>query len=203
MGRLVISAAVGLAVGLLTPGSAAWTMQALVGWSGMSAALLVQSWIILASSDAETTRRRAADEDPGRATVSVIAVLSCLFSLVAATLVFRQVRGEPGPSPWLGLALLSVALSWLLNHTEYTFRYAHLYYRGAARGGLAFPCTDEPKDLDFAYYAFTIGMCFQVSDVSITRSEIRVTSLVHALISFVFNTTILALTVNVILQLLE
>ena len=202
VGQLLLSSAIGLGAVLLTPGSTAWTLRALVGWSGMSTALLVQSWIILARSNAKTTQLRASDQDPGRTAAFVIAVLSSLFSLFAATLVLRQVREQLNPSPWLAVALLSVALSWLLTHTMYTFRYAHLYYRGAARGGLAFPGTDQPKDLDFAYYAFTIGMCFQVSDVQITSSEIRGPSLVHALISFVFNTTILAVTVTVISQLL-
>jgi uncharacterized membrane protein len=202
VGRLLLSSAVGLGAVLLTPGSAAWTLRAVVGWSGMSTALLVQSWIILARSNAKTTQLRASDEDPGGTAAFVIAVLSSLFSLFAAALVLHQVRGQPDPSPWLAVALLSVALSWLLTHTMYTFRYAHLYYRGGAKGGLAFPGTDQPNDLDFAYYAFTIGMCFQVSDVQITSSKIRGPSLAHALISFVFNTTILALTVNVISQLL-
>lgn len=66
-----------------------------------------------------------------------------------------------------------------------------------------FPGTERPDDLDFAYYAFTIGMCFQVSDVQISSREIRRATLIHALISFVFNTTILALTVNIGTQLLN
>jgi uncharacterized membrane protein len=97
---------------------------------------------------------------------------------------------------------LAVALSWVLTHTAYTFRYAHLYYRGAVNGGLVFPGTERPSDVDFAYFAFTLGMCFQVSDVQITSSEIRSACLIHSLISFVFNTTILAVALNVVSRLL-
>jgi uncharacterized membrane protein len=80
----------------------------------------------------------------------------------------------------------------------YTLRYAHLYYRdGREReGGLAFPGGQHPAYLDFAYYAFTIGMCFQVSDVTITSPALRRTTLFHAVLSFVYNTVILAIALN-------
>jgi uncharacterized membrane protein len=175
----------------------------MVGWDVTAASLLIQSWAILARSNATTTEQRASDEDPGGAAVFVIALLSSLFSLFAATLVLREARGHAGGNPWLALALLSVVLSWLVTHTEYVFRYAHLYYRGVKNGGLAFPGTERPDDLDFAYYAFTLGMCFQVSDVQITAGNIRRATLIHALISFVFNTMILALALNVVSQLLN
>jgi len=83
-------------------------------------------------------------------------------------------------------------------------RYAHLYYRGdrEGTGGLEFPGKREPDDLDFAYFAFTIGMCYQTSDVTISSYAIRRTVLVHAIISFAYNTAILALALNLIFGLL-
>ncbi len=199
----MLSTFVGCGAVLIMPSSAAWTVRAMVGWDAMAATWLLQSWAILARSNAERTERRANDEDPGGAAVFLLAVLSSLFSLFAATLVLREVRGHAGGELWLALALLSVALSWALTHTVYAFRYAHLYYRGKVNGGLVFPGTERPDDLDFAYYAFTLGMCFQVSDVQITASKIRRSSLLHALISFLFNTTILALALNLVSQLLD
>jgi uncharacterized membrane protein len=164
-GRLVIALAVGALAMLATPGSPAWQLRSMVGWDATALALLGQSWQILLRSDARTTELRAGDEDPGGFAVFVIAVLSSLFSLFAATLVLRLMRGESCANFWVVLALVSVALSWLVTHTAYTFRYAHLYYTGKINGGLAFPGGETPCDMDFAYYAFTLGMCFQVSDV--------------------------------------
>lgn len=175
----------------------------MVGWDALALTLLGLSWSLIYKSDARATELRAADEDPGRFAVFVIAVLSSLVSLLAATLVLRMTRGQSGAAFWMALALLSVALSWLVTHTAYTLRYAHLYYRGEQNGGLSFPGTDAPTDLDFAYYAFTLGMCFQVSDVQVSSSVIRRATLGHALISFVFNTTIVALSLNVMAQLLS
>ena len=186
---------------LLTPGAPPWPLRAVVGWVAAALTMLGSSWQILFQSDARTTELRAADEDPGRVTVFVIAVLSSLFSLFAATMVLRLMGGESSGTFWITLALISVALSWLVTHTEYTFRYAHLYYAGGG-GGLSFPKTEKPCDMDFAYYSFTVGMCFQVSDVSVTAPNIRRVTLGHALVSFLFNTTILALSLNVAFHLL-
>jgi len=156
----------------------------------------------LLRSDARTTELRAGDQDPGSVAVFALAVTSSLFSLFAATLVLRMMRGQNCGSFWVVLSLVSVALSWVLTHTAYAFRYAHLFYTGEVNGGLLFPGTSTPCDMDFAYYSLTLGMCFQVSDVQIIDPEIRRTTLGHALISFVFNTTIVALSLNVMFQFL-
>ena len=126
-----------------------------------------------------------------------------MLSLFAATAVLRMMHGQSCGNFWVVLALVSVALSWTVTHTAYTFRYAHLFYTGDVNGGLDFPGTQTPCDLDFAYYSFTIGMAFQVSDVSITATDIRRATFGHALVSFVFNTTIVALSLNVMFQLLS
>jgi uncharacterized membrane protein len=122
-----------------------------------------------------------------------LVLASCVFSLFAAVYVLRHVDGS---HLWTVLTLLSVVLAWVLTHTVYTLRYAHLYYRGSRNGGLEFPGAHPPADIDFAYFAFTIGICFQTSDVAISSSIIRRTVLLHALVAFVYNTTILALALN-------
>jgi uncharacterized membrane protein len=198
----VLSAAVGALAMLLTPSAPPWPLRAMVGWVAAAIIMLGSSWQILSRSDARTTELRAGDEDPGRFAVFVIAVLSSLFSLFAATMVLRLMQGERGGVFWVVLALVSVALSWFVTHTEYTFRYAHLYYAHEGGGGLSFPETAKPCDMDFAYYSFTVGMCFQVSDVAVTAPNIRRVTLGHALISFLFNTTILAVALNVMFRLL-
>lgn len=202
-GRFALSVALGIGALCLVPRSEAWQLRAMVGWDVMALTLLALSWKILLGSDARTTELRAGDEDPGGFAVFVVAVLSSLFSLFAATLVLRLMHGQTCSNLWVVLALVSVALSWVVTHTAYTFRYAHLYYTGSTNGGLDFPGGETPCDMDFAYYAFTVGMCFQVSDVQVSASNIRRATLGHALLSFVFNTTIVALALNVMFQLLS
>jgi uncharacterized membrane protein len=202
-GRFFLSLIVGAVAVLATPGGTPWTLRAMVGWDATAFTLLGQSWHILRSSDPRTTELRAGDQDPGGRAVFVIAVLSSLFSLFAATMVLRMMRGQSCGNFWVVLALVSVALSWVVTHTAYTFRYAHLFYTGTQNGGLEFPGNQTPCDMDFAYYAFTLGMCFQVSDVQCSDSGIRRATLGHALVSFVFNTTIVALSLNVMFQLLS
>jgi uncharacterized membrane protein len=93
-------------------------------------------------------------------------------------------------------------ISWLLTHAAFTLRYAHLYYRSGvdSEGGIELGGDDKPDDLDFAYFAFTIGMCFQVSDVTISNRLIRRTALLHALVSFAYNTGILAVVLNIVVS---
>ena len=102
--------------------------------------------------------------------------------------------------PELALATVTVALSWAAVHTAFALHYAHEYYRGAKPGGLQFPSGDEhekPDYWDFVYFSFVIGMTAQVSDVGITDKTIRRTATVHGIVSFVYNTALVALMVNI------
>lgn len=102
------------------------------------------------------------------------------------------------------ITLSPVLLSWILLHTIFTIRYAHLYHdpnslsTGSNVGGISFPSRKAPDYIDFAYFSFVIGMTFQGSDVQVDSRVIRRFVLLHSLISFVFNTIILALTINTI-----
>jgi uncharacterized membrane protein len=201
-GRLLISAAVGIVSTVLTPsGEVPLRVRAVVGWDAGALLFAALSWVMISRASAAETKKRAALEDPGRRLVFVIALASSLFSLFAAVVVMRQVRTlAPGHVQiWTGLALAAVALSWVVTHTAFTLRYAHLYYRRhATKQCFEFPRTEAPSDVDFAYFAFTIGMSFQVSDVVVASCHARRAVLIHALISFVYNTTILALTLNLV-----
>jgi uncharacterized membrane protein len=101
------------------------------------------------------------------------------------------------------LSGITIVNSWLLVHTVFARHYAHDYYRedsltGEITGGLDFPHDREPDYLDFLYFSFVIGMTSQVSDVAITSRSLRRVSLVHGILSFFFNTTILAITINLV-----
>jgi uncharacterized membrane protein len=205
-GRLVLSVAAGVVATLIAPTEHEWKLRAVIGWDVGALTMNLLAWSLIGRSDAKRTQRRAGAYDPGRTAVNVLALLSSIFSLFAATFVLRTARGfaPPEATVWTVLALSAVVLSWVLTHTAYTLRYAHLYYRRASvgGGGLEFPGGHAPSAIDFAYFAFTIGMCFQVSDVTISSSAIRRAVLLHALVSFVYNTTILALALNVAFALL-
>lgn len=99
-------------------------------------------------------------------------------------------------------SILTVFTSWTLVHSIYTLRYAHIFYGSEAGdealGGLDFPDQEKPDYLDFAYFSFTIGMCFQTSDVSITSRRLRRLVLLHSVVSFGFNLAILGLSINMV-----
>jgi uncharacterized membrane protein len=182
------------------PGVTSWHLRGVIGWDPGAFVLLALVGPHIATASAERTRLRAAAEDPGRAAVFLIAVLSSAFSVFCG----RQCCRAPVPPSfgWVLLAVLAVVLAWILTHTAFTLRYAHLFYSRAGKG-LTFPGTAQPSELDFAYFAFTIGMCFQVSDVVVTSTAIRWTALLHALLAFAYNTTILALVLNLVFDFLN
>lgn len=201
-GRLFVALAVGVVGTAIAPAVAPLHVRAVVGWDLGALILCLLLWNIIGRASAAETARRAAVEDPGRTAVFLVAVAASFFSLFAGAFVLRPARTLPGGHVWTGLALLAIVLSWVLTHTIFTLRYAHLFYRRRGSGGLVFPGTERPCELDFAYFAFTLGMCFQVSDVAVTSSRIRRVALLHALISFVYNTSILALALNLFVGLL-
>ncbi len=200
--RLLCALALGVVAWLVTP-AAHGLPRLLVAWDGSALTLLsLAGWIVF-RADADETRRRAAAADPGRTLVYLVVILASLTSIVGAAGVVRANATDPGGGDVLVLVLsvVTVVLSWLLTHTSFTLRYAHLYYRGGPddEGGLDFPGDEKPDDLDFAYFAFTIGMCFQTSDVAVSDSDMRRTVLAHAMLSFAYNTLIVALVLNLVI----
>ncbi len=174
----------------------------LVGWDVAGLVLLALSWAIIGSADARSTRHLAGEEDPGRTLVYAIVILTSTVSLFGATLLVRSAPVSPHSlrDAVVALCLTTVALAWTMTHTAFTLRYAHLYYREDSEGigGVTIPGDPQPTYFDFAYFAFTIGMCFQVSDFGVTSSQIRRAVLLHAVISFAYNTVILAFVLNLV-----
>jgi uncharacterized membrane protein len=199
--RLISAIVLGLLAWFVVPGRMEATTRALVAWDIAGFVLLAIGLFIIARADARETRRRAAAYDPGHRAVWIVVLAACAFGLFAAAVVIRQGRSASSFEGQLHIVLcvMTVMISWLLTHSAFTLRYAHLYYRGEGNGGIEFPGKQDPDDLDFAYFAFTIGMTFQVSDAVITDRGIRRTVLRHALLSFMYNTVILALALNLII----
>ncbi|MGA8576189.1 MAG: DUF1345 domain-containing protein [Candidatus Cybelea sp.] len=174
-------------------------------------AMLIWYWRTILWAKTDRAKVWAASEDPGRDAVFVLTLMAVGFGFVAALAILGRgphdrVAGHTAIVDAVGFG--AVALGWMLIHTVFSFRYAHLYYRDHDRDkesdrGLMFPGKDEPDYMDLAYFSFVIGMTFQVSDVQITSKGIRRFVLGHALISFAYNTAILALVVNVVSGLLH
>ena len=183
-------------------GGLSWRLSAFAAWNAGALTMLCLSWLIIARCGPAATRDRAAQEDPGRATVSALVLLTSGSSLISAVALVRRARALPGAEgdALVALCLANVLLCWSLTHTAYALRYAHLYYRedGEGAGGVEFPGKAPPRYFDFAYFAFTIGMCFQVSDALVSSWQIRREVLVHAVLSFVYNTAIIAFVLNLV-----
>lgn len=149
--------------------------------------------------------RRFVEESSGRRVFSGGAGMSFITSLsvggVGLALALLPQGGDLGAEPLRALlCVLGVLMSWALLHTSYAMYYAHLYYRIPRKpGGMVFPGEEEPAALDFAYFAFAIGTAFATSDVSVSSGKVRRTVLVHSVLAFFYNTTILALVVNLII----
>jgi len=189
----------GLIAGAATVATGGWEYAPSVGWA--TAALIYSAWvwIVVGRFDGEQTRAHAIVEEPARGVADALIVVLSVASLASVGLVLVQAAVASGIERALiaGLAIGSVALSWILLHTLFALRYARLYYREPA-GGIDFNQDEKPRYTDFAYLAFTLGMTYQVSDTDVTDHRIRATVLGHSLLSFVFGAFILATTINLI-----
>jgi uncharacterized membrane protein len=198
--RVLVGVVIGVAAGALVSNGHAWQFRLLLGWDAGAFALLSLIWFTILTADPHLTRCRSASADPGRTATWILVLVASGLSFLASAFVLRNLhKTQPAPERGLlPLCLVSVIVAWTLTHTSYTLRYAHLYYRDddEGEGGLVFPGDRKPDDFDFAYFAYTVGMCFQVSDVAVSSAQIRRAVLGHAVLSFVYNTLILALALN-------
>jgi len=198
--RLLTSIAVGVAVGLLFPTGFRWQTRVLAGWDIGVLLYLVTTWTMMIGSDVHQLRRRAALHDEGEWTIIVLLVAATLTSLVAIGAELHQARLENAINLWRPVAAaVTIMISWMFLHTIMAQHYAHDYYlREGSEPGLVFPDhIKEPGYWDFAYFAFTIGVAAQTADVAIASPRIRKVALAHAVLSFFFNTAIMALAINV------
>jgi uncharacterized membrane protein len=153
----------------------------------------------LLDARADQMRQHAKNNDANRA---LLLGLTGIVMAVILISVASEMLG--GKSDALGIALIvgTLALAWLFSNMVYALHYAHLFYTddttGKDSGGITVPDTDEPDYWDFVYFSFTLGMTFQTSDVEITSSYIRRTTIGHCLAAFVFNIGVLAFTINVL-----
>lgn len=186
-------------------------MSVWISFAGMS---LILFWTTIITAHSDEIRQIARKQDSSRTFIFFVVIIASFISLFAVVLLMRILPSakEPGYYSHLALSFGSVISSWILIHTIFTFRYAHLFYTNKSEddgiqknhvGGLVFLDDPEPDYLDFAYFAFVLGMTFQVSDVQVSSSHIRRLALLHGLLSFAFNTIILALSINIVSGLIQ
>jgi uncharacterized membrane protein len=202
--RITAAALVGIGAGTASALLLPWQVAVLAGWDAAAGTFLASVWSVAVRLDGEQTAALATREDPKRAVADLILVgasVGCLVG-VGFTLIKAAHSKGLGAAALVALAVFSVVVSWLVVQTVFTLRYARLYY-GDPVGGIDFNEKLRPDLLDFAYLAFTVGMTYQVSDTNLTSRTMRRTALRHGLLSFLFGTFILAMTINVVAGLLK
>jgi len=207
--RLALCLAAGILVGLLLPHTWRPITRMLITWNLATIAYVVLVSIMMIGETSETIRRRAALQDEGRLVVLALAIVAATASIFAIVAQLATVKDATGWAKYLHLSLAAgtIISSWFFVHIMFALHYAHEYYdewetgktiAKPLRGGLDFPGTpSNPEYADFLYFSFVIGVASQTADVNITSKAMRRVALVHCVLSFFFNTTILALTINI------
>ncbi|MCG2798623.1 MAG: DUF1345 domain-containing protein [Cellulomonas sp.] len=190
--RLLVAAVLGALVGL----APMW--QTLVGallgtWATTGAVYSVWTLAVTMPMGPDLTASHATREEPTRFGAHLVVLVAALASLAGVVVVLTR-HNQPAT---LVATLAAVAVSWTTLHTTSALRYARLYYT-APVGGIDFHQSAPPRYTDFAYVAFTVGMSFAISDTDLASSRMRAHALVHALLSYLFGTVIVALLVNLI-----
>jgi uncharacterized membrane protein len=203
--RIGLAAATGIAIYFVAERFFPFKTSLLITWDAGVSIYLGMAWAVIARADTAMTRARMRSQDQGAFVIFLAVVTAACASVVAIALLIGEVRNATAwlRSWHLALAILALILSWLLIQTLFGFHYARRYYTHSRDPecepqGLAFPGGQEPDFLDFAYFAFVVGMTSQTSDVAVTGRHMRRLTLIHGFLSFVFNIAILAMAINII-----
>jgi uncharacterized membrane protein len=208
--RLALGLAAGAAAFFILRGHLRFASAGIAAWDAFAVVILALDWVIILATPQHKIREIAQKQDLSRFIVFLFVVITACAALFAVGFLVSLKNSPTGHFfLHLVLTLVTVVVSWTLVHTVYSLRYAHAFYGdsdepGANRhaGGLIFPGNRPPDYFDFAYFSFVVGMTCQVSDVQITSRRMRRITLFHGVLSFGFNTLILALLINIISGLL-
>ena len=203
--RLVLGLAAGAALFFAARGHLRPWTAAIAGWNAVAVVILALDWVTILTTPQRKIRELAQQQDLSRFLVFVFVVVTASAALFAVGFLV-SVKSQTGGHfiIHLLLTLLTVIFSWTLVHTVFGFRYGHAFYGGSDdpgvqkhAGGLIFPGDRPPDYFDFAYFSFVVGMTCQVSDVQITSRRMRRLTLAQSILSFGFNTIVLALVINI------
>ncbi len=205
-GRLLLAIVIGTLFFLLLPEAIRLSVRIALAWVLGAALFLMLTAAVMVGAPPERVRARVRQLDPRGWMILAIIIAAAGISLLALGLTLQKEAGETAMALALRLVItgLTVVASWTLTHAVFALHYAHHYYGDvegsstADRGGLAFPGEELPDYWDFLYFAFVVGMTCQVSDVQVTSRAMRRLTLVHGVLSFFFNTIVLALAVNLL-----
>ena len=209
--RLISAIAVGLVAAAafsLVPNALRWSTRAILSWDGAALCFVAATLYSMRRSEGDIMRGRAAAQDEGRHFILGLVLVAAAASLGATGVELSLAKSAHGlEKSWrVGLAVGTVALSWLLVHLVFALHYAHEYYApdtdgvdedgDGVEGGLGFPGDEDPDYWDFLHFALVIGVASQTADVAFESKPLRRIGTIHGVISFVFNTVVLALTIN-------
>lgn len=198
--RLSVAIGATALIALLLPGDWRWTTRLMIAWDAGAVLYLAMLSTTMLSETVAQIRARAERQDEGAVAILVIACLAATASIAAIGLQLAGIGSVPAGQRGLHLALggLTILCSWTLLHAFFTLHYAGAYYaRTATEPCLDFPGKRDPDYVDFLYFAYTIGCTSQTSDVGVTTRQARALVLIHSILAFIFNTSILALGINV------
>jgi uncharacterized membrane protein len=202
MRRALTAFVAGLIVTVILLPFVTWGLALVGGWITTALILLLAIWPVIIRADSSRAPLLAAREDETEGSARALLVGASAASLLGAGYALRLAGRDNGAPRVLliGVAVLTVVLSWIVINTVYTLRYADQHFRSKP-GGIAFGTEDDqqhPSYRDFAYVAFTIGMTYQVSDTTLRDPQVRRTVLAHAILAYVFGVVIVAGSVNLI-----
>ncbi len=209
--RLLVSLLTAAIVAVLLPSWLHLITRILCIWDAGMLCFLIWSWSLMLVATPETMYKNAQRQDTGRWVIlSLITAVACI-SVLAIGFLLQNPKGIPASILMLHvtLSITTIVGSWLLVHTIFASHYAHLYYQQGRTleeckdNGLDFPGDLEPDFWDFLYFSFVIGMTSQVSDVAVKSRALRRLALLHGILSFFFNTTLLAMTINIVAGLVQ
>jgi len=209
--RLLSSILVAGLCGFLLPSWLHIASRMLCIWNAGMACFLGLTWRVMLQATPSMMSQKAKMQDAGRLTILSLVTAAACASLLAIGFILHDAKNLSVPILILhtGLSVVTIIGSWLLVHTIFAMHYAHEYYQDDLStpvvddiGGLEFPKETQPDYWDFLYYSFVVGMTSQVSDVQITSRAMRRLTLIHGVLSFFFNTAILAMSINIIAGLL-
>jgi len=203
--RIAITMSVALIAYFAQPESILWHTRLLASWDASTLVYLALAWTIFGCADAKSTRGHALAQDTSGYIIFLFVLGAACASVVAIGFVVATIKHLAfWLKAWhLTLTIVALITSWLLIQTVFAFHYARRYYldeqdRRKNAGGLNFPGDPDPDYMDFAYYSFVVGMTSQVSDVQVTSRAMRKMTLMHGVLSFIFNIAVLALSINTI-----
>lgn len=198
---LALATVAGIAAGFLVPNAPTLVTRCLLGWNLGVWLYLALVGVMMMRSDRDRLKRVAIAQAEGARTVLVVVALAALFSLGAVVVELSAAKGVDSRHALrhIGLALSTVVSSWLLLPILFCLNYASSFHADPSGTGLGFPEADaefEPDYGDFLYFSFTVAVTAQTSDVAVTTRSMRRLVLLQSVLSFVFNTMILAFTIN-------